>query len=94
MPRKKKARRPVPKAGDQVLVEWLDILENPTGAAKESRPARLCSLAYFVAWRGKGKERQLVTTNCFDLDTGESYGCCSYPAGCVVSVTVIERGNK
>ena len=94
MPRKTNKRRPIPKSGDQILVEWLDILDNPTGAAKESRPARLRSLAYFVAWRGRGKERQLVTTNCYDMDTGESFGCCSYPAGCVMSVKVIERGDK
>ena len=79
-----------PKAGDRIIVEWHDILENQTGSAADAKPARLRSLAYFVAWRGRGKHRQLVTTNCYEMDTGESYGCCSYPAGCVLSVELLE----
>lgn len=86
MARKKKKN---PKAGDMVLVEWQDIYENPTGSTASAKPARLISLAYFVEWRGRGQQRQLITTNCFDLDTNEPFGCCSYPAGVVISITLV-----
>ena len=83
-------RKPTPKAGDSVLVTWTDIYEQPTAdAAADAKLKTFRSLAYFIRWQGTGKARQLVTTNCFDIETHESYGCCSYPAGCVLSVEVI-----
>ena len=93
MPRKTK-RVQRPKAGDEVLVEWADIYEQPTEDMAQANVKRFRSLTYFVGWKGRGKMRHLVTTNCYDIDTGEAYGCCSYPAGCVLSVTKIDRTNK
>ena len=83
-------RKRPPKLGDAVLVEWVDIYEQCHDDPARAQIKRFRTLTYFLGWRGKGKaNRQLVCTSTIDCDTGEYYGCCSYPAGCVLSVTVL-----
>lgn len=83
-------KRKHPQPGDKIIVEWVDIYEQTHEDPARAKLARFRTLAYFVRWQGRGKQRQLVTTTTFDTVTGESYGCCSYPAGCVVDVEVIK----
>ena len=87
MPRGKKRK---PQLRDRIVVTWVDIYERAHDDPARSQLKKFTTLCYFVGWKGRGKSaRQLVTSTTVDCDTGEFYGCCSYPAGTVISVEVV-----
>jgi len=94
MAKQKKKRRTAAKTvklkrGMLVVVRWHDIYEQPC-AEENSKIKTFDTVAYFCCWEGRGKDRVLTTTNTRDIEDGTAYGCCSYPAGCVVSIKPIE----
>jgi len=74
------------KAGDKVLVHWLDIQESVAHEPIRARPAPIQTLGYFIEWKGTGKERTLVISYSFDKEQNEYLGWCAFPAGCVIGV--------
>lgn len=85
-----RGKKQKPKAKDRVVVTWVDIYDQGHEDPARSQLKKFSTVCYFVGWRGRGREtRQLVTSSTIDCETGEFYGCCSYPAGTVLSVEVV-----
>jgi len=85
MPRKKKKLA----RGDVIKVKWLDIYDQTHEDPRAAKLKEFETLCYFIAWRGTGRRRQLVTSTTIDDDDDTFYGCCSFPAGCVLGIETL-----
>ena len=82
----------VPQEGDEVWVTWVDIQEKTTAALSEIEPDFRRTKETFIGWRtaqhGKlSTEYLLCARGDESLVTGDSYGGCAYPKGCILSIT-------
>lgn len=87
-------RKALPKRGDLIQCDWIDIVSNPTGDPATGAPIERTSYGLFWAQEERGGFDCLITTDTLDEEDHHQSGYTVYPIGAVVEITVIKRARR
>lgn len=88
-----------PQPGDVVVIQWADINEETLHKPEDVKPDLRSTKEIFLGWRtavlGKHTVEYLLCARGDEsLVTGDQYGGCAYPKGCVLSITKYKSRSK